>query len=129
MGKKNADELLLDQKGLRVSRSKIVTDLGEYEFERIESVRQHMHRPMWGPVFLSILGTLNLAIAFQTGALRDFIASAVMLGVGFLWWTRGTRYTLAVKVDGKENDVWLTRRRPQMEQVLQVIEPLVRKTP
>jgi hypothetical protein len=96
--------------------------VGEYGFKDIQSAGRRIAKPLWGPVLLALLGTLNLAIALETRFWLDLLASVVMLGFGLFWRTLGTRYILTLKVDDKHVDAWYSRREKSVALVLELIQ-------
>ena len=122
-GKRDETEVVLvEEGGVRVTSEAVVTERRDYALDQVVSARRRSDRPLWGPLVLSVLATINLVAGFQPGALRDFAAAAVMLGGGALWWKLGARHTLVLNVGGREEDVWLTRDGKLMERVLAAVE-------
>ncbi len=119
------DPVLLDEEDVWISADEIATRDGTYRVRDIEKVSLRIKRPMFGPLALAILGTVNLALGFESGATRDFIAAGVMLGGGVFWWTRGTRYGIAIRIAGKQTDIWWTRHRGQCSRVLETLHAAV----
>ena len=120
------DDVLIDESGIRVTHEAVVTRRQEYAFDQIVEASRRITRPLWGPLILAILGTINLAAGFQTDAPRDFIAAGLMLGGGMLWWRFGLRHTLVLNVGGKAEDAWLTRDGELMDRVLEAVVARVR---
>ncbi|MDH3281361.1 MAG: hypothetical protein OEQ18_09560 [Gammaproteobacteria bacterium] len=120
-------KVLFDQDGIRVTTKGMTTPEGEYVFKDIESAGRRIAKPLWGPVLLALLGTLNLAIALETRFWLDLSASAVMLGFGLFWWILGTRYILTLKVADKNVDAWYSRRKEPVSLVLDIVQKQLSK--
>ena len=117
----------MDEDGLRLTPQKLTSPSGDYAVKDIEDAAMRVSKPMWGPLLLSILGTINLAVAFETMWVVDFLISLVMLGVGLSWWLRGTKYILSPKMDGAEEDVWFTRHESKLKTALALLKGLMDK--
>jgi hypothetical protein len=115
-------KVLFDREEIRVTTKGVTTPVGEYGFKDIESAGRRIAKPLWGPVLLALLGTLNLAIALETRFWLDLLASVVMLGFGLFWRTLGTRYILTLKVADKHVDAWYSRREKSVALVLELIQ-------
>ena len=122
MQKSTQPKTLMDEDGIRITNRQIITPKGEFSIDQIETAESHITKPVWGPLLLAVLGTLNLAIAFQSVFWLDFAASGVMLGGGLFWWTRGTKYVLTLRLPEGETDVWFARRESQLQQALQIVQ-------
>ena len=122
MQKSAHPEVLMDEDGIQITNSQITTPKGEFPIDDIDAVESHIAKPVWGPLALSVLGTLNLAIASQSAFWLDFAASGVMLGGGLFWWIRGTKYVLTLILPQGEVDVWLASRESQLQQALHIIQ-------
>ncbi len=121
-------KVLLEGEGIKITTKGITTPHADYSFKDIKSADQRIAKPLWGPVLLALLGTLILAIALQTGLWLDFLISALLLGFGFFWWLRGTRYVLTLRLLDKEEDVWYSRRsRPAVDALEAVREQLKKR--
>ena len=117
----------MDEDGLRITPQKLTSPSGDYAVKDNEDAAMRVSKPMWGPLLLSILGTINLAVAFETMWVVDFLISLVMLGVGLSWWLRGTKYILSLKMDGAEEDVWFTRHESKLKTALELLHGLMNK--
>lgn len=117
----------MDEDGLRITAQKVTSPSGEYLIKDIKDAAMRVSKPMWGPLLLSILGTLNLAVASETLSPIDFFASLAMLGVGLSWWLRGTRYILSLKLGDAEEEVWFTRFEPKLKMALELVQGLLKK--
>ncbi|MDH3639130.1 MAG: DUF6232 family protein [Gammaproteobacteria bacterium] len=115
-------KVLIEEEGVQVTTKGVTTTVDEYSYKDIQSAGQRITKPLWGPVLLALIGTLNLAIALETRFWLDWLASAAMLGFGFFWWIRGTRYILTLKVADENVDAWQSRRAQQLAQVLDVVQ-------
>ena len=113
---------LMDEDGIRITDKRIITPKGEFPISDIKAAESHVTKPVWGPLLLAVLGTLNLAIAFQSVFWVDFIASGIMLGGGLFWWIRGTKYVLCLNLPEGEVDAWFARRESQLQQALDLIQ-------
>ena len=113
---------LLDEDGIQITNQQITTANGEFPLQDIEAVESRITKPVWGPLLLGILGTLNLAIAFQAAFWLDFVASGIMLGGGLFWWTRGTKYVLTLRLPQGKVDIWFARRESQMQKALDIVQ-------
>ena len=122
MQKSKQPKALMDEDGIQITNSQITTPKGEFPINDIDAVESRIAKPVWGPLALSVLGTLNLAIAFQSAFWLDFAASGVMLGGGLLWWIRGTKYVLTLTLPQGKVDVWFAHRESQLQQTLHIIQ-------
>ena len=118
--------VLMDQNGIRVSAEKVSTEYGDYPIASIQAVDQRVVKPMYGPLLLCLLGTINLAIAFETAFWLDLIASAVMLGAGILWRILGTKYVLTLKTDEGDQVVWFSRKAPPVQDAVAAVRQLLK---
>lgn len=118
---KSTPRVLLEEHGLQITLREVRTRAGDFPIKEIEGIDRRVHKPVWGPVLLALLGTLNLAIATQTGFWLDLLASAVMLAFGFFWWIRGTKYILTLKVAKGAVDVWSVRREEQLVRAMEIL--------
>lgn len=123
MPRASKPKLLMDEDGIEISSRSITTPLGVFAFDDVKSVNTRPSKPLYGPLFLALLGTLNLVIAFQSGFWLDFAASGVMLGGGIFWRTSGTKYVLTVATANGEVDAWFARRESQVHRALEIIRP------
>ena len=122
MQKSTQPEVLMDEDGIQITNNQITTPKGEFPIMDIEAVDSRIAKPVWGPLLLSVLGTLNLVIAFQSAFWLDFAACGVMLGGGLFWWIRGTKYMLILTLPQGKVDVWSAHRELQLQQALQLIQ-------
>ena len=114
--------ILLDEDGIQITTRQITTSAGDFAIKDIEAVERRIRKPVWGPLLLGILGTLNLAIAYQSEFWFDFAAAGVMLGGGLYWWTSGTRYVLTLKMPDGKVDAWFARRQSRLQDVLDILQ-------
>lgn len=117
----------MDEDGLRITTQKVTSPSGEYLMKDINDAAMRVSKPMWGPLLLSILGTLNLAVASETMSPIDFFVSLAMLGVGLSWWLRGTKYILSLKLGDAEEEVWYTRHESKVKTALELVQGLLKK--
>lgn len=120
--------VLMEQEGLRITNGQVSTPAGDFPVRDIHTLDKRIAKPTWGPLALSLLGTLNLAIAFQSRFWLDFLAAFIMLGVGIFWWLRGTRYVLILNTaqEGPQ-EVWFSRREAQLRQAMEILQNLLDK--
>jgi len=128
MKKSMKDNVLMEEDDIQITTKQVNTPEGEFSLQDIQGVASRTTKPMWGPSLLSILGTLNLAIAFQSGFWLDFAAAGIMLGVGLYWWIQGTRYVLTLTLPKEEVDVWTARHEPQVRQALEILQQSLHKS-
>lgn len=114
-------KVLMDEDGIRITTRQVSTDAGDFPFRDIQAVDRQVVKPVWGPLFLALLGTLNLAIALQSLFWVDLLASAIMLGGGLFWWLRGTRHTLILTMPTGPVSAWFTRSAARLQQALEII--------
>jgi len=129
MRKADEPELLMDEDGIEISSRSIITPIGAFPLEDVKSVDSRRNKPLYGPLFLALLGTLNLLVAFQSGFWLDFAAAGVMLGAGIFWRTGGTKYVLTLRTANGEVDAWFARREAQVQRALEIIRPRLKKRP
>ena len=113
--------MLMDEDGLRISTHSISTPLGDFNLAEVDAANSRSTKPLYGPLLLALLGTLNLVIAFRSHFWLDFVASGLMLGGGLFWRASGTQHVLMLKTGGGEVDAWFTRRDAQMQRALEII--------
>ncbi len=121
MNKPIQPKVLMDEDGIRITTQQVSTDVGEFPFRDIHAVDQQVVRPVWGPLFLALLGTLNLAIALQALFWVDLLASAIMLGGGLFWWLRGARHTLILTLPTGPVSAWFSRSAAPLQHALEII--------
>jgi hypothetical protein len=108
-----------DDGDIFITSERLRTPDGDYSLRDIKAAQQRVSKPVLGPLLLGLLGTLNLAISFNTHFWIDLVAAAIMLGGGLLWRIMGTRYVLRLKLRDSEVDAWFTRRQPHLQQILE----------
>jgi hypothetical protein len=111
----------MDQDGVQITAAQISTPGGDYAVPDIRSVEMRTSRPLYGPLFLAILGTVNLTIAVESRFWLDFVAAGVMLVVGVLWRVSGTKYVLTLELPSGKMDVWFARREPPVQKALEIL--------
>ena len=127
MHKSLQPKILMDEDGLCITAQKVTSPSGEFLLKDIDDATVRVSKPMWGPLLLSILGTVNLAVATETMSPVDFIVSLAMLGFGLSWWLRGQKFILSLKLGDTERDVWYTRHAPKSKTALELMQGLLKK--
>ena len=117
--------LLLEEAGLRVGEHTLTAPGGDYPLADVLSVERSVSKPLWVPLLLALLGTINLAFALQTGHADMFVAAGLMLGAGLWYWLRGTRYVLCLLTGEGEQEVWFTRDEQAYERAFAVVQARV----
>ncbi len=119
---------LLEDQGITLTSGKLTTPLGEFAVKDIQSVDQRVSKPMWGPLFLAVLGTINLGRAMDSGFWPHWLVAIVCLGSGLFWWMRGSKYVLTLKTqDGKEVDAWYSRSQAPVTRAVAMIKDVQAK--
>lgn len=118
-------EPLLDEGGLRITPTGVSAPGGEYPLADIGQVETRVRKPLWGPVLLALIGSLNLALALESGFWLDFAAAALMLGGGIAWRVFGTRYVLTLTLPRGRTDVWFSRRESELERARAIVARLL----
>lgn len=116
---------LMDEDGIRITKSGITSPAGEFDFSDIVSVSRKLHSPLWGPFLLASLGTLTLVAAVQTGFWGDWLASLAMLSGGIFWRVRGRRHVLVIETRSKKIDAWYARSAEQCDRALSLVQRAV----
>ena len=123
-------EVLMDDNGLRITTAQVITPVGDFPLEEIRGADARTTRPLWGPLLLALLGTINLLVAFQSRFWLDFAAAGLMLGLGVVWRVGGTRYVLSLELPTGRRDVWLGRHEATVLEALRIVrQSLVRQPP
>jgi len=117
----------MDEDDIQITTKQVNTPTGDFPLKNIQGVASRIAKPVWGPLLLAILGTLNLAVAFRSGFWLDFAAAGIMLGAGLYWWIRGTKYVLTLTLPKEEVDVWTTRHESQVRQALDILQQSMHK--
>lgn len=107
--------------GIRITAQSVTTPEGEFALADIVGASARTSKPVWGPVLLAALGTLNLAAAVQTSFWVDWLASTAMLGGGLYWRFAATRYVLVLETAEKKIDAWYVRSSGQRDRALAAI--------
>jgi hypothetical protein len=116
------DKVLLEEGGIRITAQTVTTPAGEFPLAEIRGIERKLHKPVWGPFLLAVLGTLNLVAAVQTGFWGDWLAALVMLGGGLYWRRAGTRHVLVLEAGGKKRDAFYARDRALRDKAARTLE-------
>ncbi|MEE4376120.1 MAG: DUF6232 family protein [Candidatus Competibacteraceae bacterium] len=127
MQKSQQIKILMDEDDFQITTKQVNTPIGDYPLSDIQGVASRITKPVWGPLLLAILGTINLAIAFHAGYWLDFVTAGIMLGAGLVWWTRGTKYVLILTLPKGDVDAWTARHESQVKQALDMLQQSLHK--
>ena len=111
----------MSDNGFQITTAQVITPAGDFQVDDIRGAESRTSRPIWGPLMLALLGTVNLLIAFQSGFWLDFSAAGLMLGVGVIWRVLGTKYVLTLELASGKVDAWFARREAPVQQALRVL--------
>lgn len=127
MNKTTERQSLMDEDGICITSERVTTPAGDFPMDGIRGVESRVKKPLWGPVLLVLLGTLNLAFGMQTGALFDLLAAGLMIGGGLYWRMRSTRHVLVLTTPTGKTDVWFTTDEDQLKRAMTLIESVPRQ--
>lgn len=120
--KRSNDEVLLEAEGLRVGRTTLTSPAGEFELSDVLAVEYGVSRSVWVPSLLALIGTVNLAIALQTGKPDMFVAAGLMLGAGIWFAVRGTRHVMTLTTAEGSKGIWFSRNAEECQRACALVK-------